>query len=576
MSKENTEYMENFDLPIYYSSGKCSLKPNIIEDLELVKTKEDTCSSIYSFVFEKENIFVDQLIPKISKYYTTDQTFLNDSQCLLKKYNRNDEIVCHSILYKDMYSLWNEIKTDNNFTDKYYYIGWEPYKFLNNSEHFLQIMSVYNILSPIIALFTPIIILIIPFIILNFKGITINISEYIKILKCISQNHCIGKIFVDFNSIELKDKIYILVSVILYVFSMYQNINKCITFNNNMIKIHNYFEHIKKYLKHTIDEMRNFLAYSNELTSYVEFNKVLTSQMLKLEEIYNKLLNISNYQINVNKIFEIGSILKTFYELYENKEYNYAITYSFGFNGYVSCIQDIKLKIENKHLGFARFIKSKNKNKFKNSYYGPLVNVPHIKNTISLKNNIIISGPNASGKTTILKTLLINIILSQQFGCGFYSKAVLSPYKFIHSYLNIPDTSGRDSLFQAESRRCKEIIDSIKNNKKETHICIFDELFSGTNVREAEVSSISCMEYIAKYKNVTCLLTTHLENVCKKLDEHNSIANFHMESKKIENERNRQIQHLYKLKKGISYVEGGLQVLSDLKFPQEIINSIKI
>ena len=59
MSKENTEYMENFDLPIYYSSGKCPLKPNIIEDLELVKTKEDTCSSIYSFVFEKENIFAN-------------------------------------------------------------------------------------------------------------------------------------------------------------------------------------------------------------------------------------------------------------------------------------------------------------------------------------------------------------------------------------------------------------------------------------------------------------------------------------------------------------------------------------
>ena len=475
-----------------------------------------------------------------------------------------------------MYTLWNEIKTDNNFTDKYYYIGWEPYKFLNNSEHFLQIMSVYNICSPIIALFTPIVILIIPFIILNFKGISINISEYIKILKCISQNHCIGKLFVDFNSIELKDKIYMVVSIILYIFSIYQNINKCISFNNNMIKIHNYFEHIKKYLKHTIDEMRNFLLVSNGLTSYYDFNKELTAQMVKLEEINNKLLNISNYQINVNKIFEIGSILKTFYELYENKECNKAITYSFGFNGYVSCLQEIKVKIQNKKLGFAKFIKSKNKNKFKNSYYGPLVNLPHIKNTISLKNNIIISGPNASGKTTILKTILINIILSQQFGSGFYSKAVLSPYKFIHSYLNIPDTSGRDSLFQAESRRCKEIIDSIKHNKKDTHICIFDELFSGTNVREAEVSSISCMEYITKYKNVTCLLTTHLENVCKKLDEHKLITNYHMESKKIDNEINRQIQHLYKLKKGISYVEGGVQVLSDLNFPQEIINSIKL
>jgi hypothetical protein len=574
MTKENTEHMEFFDLPIYYTSGKCSLKENIIEDLELVKTKEESCSSIYSFVFETENIFVDQIIPKISKYYTTDHTFLRDSQNLLKKYNRNDDLLCHSIMYKDMYTLWNEIKTDNNFTDKYYYIGWEPYKFLNNSEHFLQIMSVYNIFSPLIALFTPIIILIIPFIILNFKGISINISEYIKILKCISQNHCIGKIFVDFNSIELKDKIYILVSVLLYIFSMYQNINKCITFNNNMIKIHNYFEHIKKYLKHSIDEMRNYLVFSNELTSYFDFNKVLTSKMGKLEEIYNKLFNISNYQINVNKIFEIGSILKTFYELYENKEYNNAISYSFGFNGYISCLHDIKVKLNDRKLGFANFIKSKNKNTFKNSYYGPLVNIPHIKNTISLKHNIIISGPNASGKTTILKTLLINIILSQQFGCGFYSKAVLSPYKFIHSYLNIPDTSGRDSLFQAESRRCKEIIDSIKTNKKDTHICIFDELFSGTNVREAEVSSISCMEYITKYKNVTCLLTTHLENVCKKLDEHHLITNYHMESKKIENERNRQIQHLYKLKKGISYIEGGVQVLSDLKFPQEIINGI--
>ena len=101
-------------------------------------------------------------------------------------------------------------------------------------------------------------------------------------------------------------------------------------------------------------------------------------------------------------------------------------------------------------------------------------------------------------------------------------------------------------------------------------------MFSGTNVREAEVSSISCMEYITKHKNVTCLLTTHLENVCKKLDEHKLIANFHMKSNKIENGGNRQIQHLYKLKKGISYVEGGVQVLTDLDFPQEIINNIKL
>jgi hypothetical protein len=44
-----------------------------------------------------------------------------------------------------------------------------------------------------------------------------------------------------------------------------------------------------------------------------------------------------------------------------------------------------------------------------------------------------------------------------------FDKLKLSPFDHIHSYLNIPDTSGRDSLFQAEARRCKEILDCIEN-----------------------------------------------------------------------------------------------------------------
>jgi hypothetical protein len=64
-----------------------------------------------------------------------------------------------------------------------------------------------------------------------------------------------------------------------------------------------------------------------------------------------------------------------------------------------------------------------------------------VTNDINLKKNIIITGPNASGKTTYIKSTAINIILSQQFGCGFYKKCTLNPFTHIHSYLNIPDTS---------------------------------------------------------------------------------------------------------------------------------------
>ena len=79
-----------------------------------------------------------------------------------------------------------------------------------------------------------------------------------------------------------------------------------------------------------------------------------------------------------------------------------------------------------------------------------------MKNDIDLSKNMAITGPNASGKTTILKTVLFNLIFSQGFGYGFYSKATINPYNHIHCYLNIPDTSGRDSLFRPKPDDAKK------------------------------------------------------------------------------------------------------------------------
>ena len=180
---------------------------------------------------------------------------------------------------------------------------------------------------------------------------------------------------------------------------------------------------------------------------------------------------------------------------------------------------------------------------------------------------MIITGPNASGKTTILKSTIINIIFTQQFGCGFYDEAVFTPFHHIHCYLNIPDTSGRDSLFQAEARRCKEILDCIDSHSKDKHFCLFDELYSGTNPEEAEISAIAFMSYLTNYKNVSCLLTTHFIKVCKKLNKENSIENYKMVTEK----KNHKIIFMYKLEKGISEVKGGINVLTEMNYPKEII-----
>ena len=49
---------------------------------------------------------------------------------------------------------------------------------------------------------------------------------------------------------------------------------------------------------------------------------------------------------------------------------------------------------------------------------------------------IVIVGFLGAGKTTLLKTAVINVLLSQQIGFGFYRGGKLSPFDFIHCYLN--------------------------------------------------------------------------------------------------------------------------------------------
>lgn len=229
-----------------------------------------------------------------------------------------------------------------------------------------------------------------------------------------------------------------------------------------------------------------------------------------------------------------------------------------------------------------------------------------VKNDIVLDKKLIITGPNAAGKTTLIKTTLFNIILSQQIGYGAYSSATIAPYQFLHCYLNIPDTSGRDSLFQAESRRCKEILDCITENPGMRHFCIFDELYSGTNPYEAVASAYGYVSYISDMRNVDFMLTTHYIQLCelfqgttskrekrekrdkrdkrdkpdkkknnnnkKRLDANPNIRNLHM-SASVSNTFD--YTYHYKVVSGISNIRGGIKVLLDLRYPDAIIETTK-
>jgi hypothetical protein len=556
-----------FKIPIRYNEKVQKLNDTLINDLELIKTIDNEETPIYTNIFNPTNKVSTQVIEQLVKYYTTDSIYLKETQQLTKDIN----IDCkefHQFDINEIVSSWEEIKSESSFCEKYLYIDWAFAKHLNKNSNFLQLMSIYNIASPILSLCLPIIVLIIPFFIIKLKGIHLGIKEYVDILKVLISNNSIYKMFTQFNQVDNSTKLYLVISSAFYLFSIYQNILTCVRFYSNMQKIHSYLFKFNKYIEHTLNIMDFYLSKTNELTKYTDFNESILHNKQILYDLRDHLNKITPFSFSISKITEIGHIMHLFYQLYDDDVYNNCILYSFGFNGYFNILTHTSSNVHDNKLTKTKFV-AKGKPIFKQMFYPKYINeTNNVKNDCNLNKNMIITGPNASGKTTTLKTALINILLSQQIGFGCFESLTLKPYDNIHCYLNIPDTSGRDSLFQAEARRCKEIIDAIDEETNKTHFCIFDELYSGTNPDEAVVSANAFIDYIVKNKNVTCMLTTHYVKLCKKLNKNKKIQNCNMKTIKL----NDTFDYTYKLEPGISVIKGGIKVLLDMKYPQEIID----
>ena len=562
----SNDITNHFKLPIYYLHNKYELDKHLIDDLELVEFKDNSNNSIYHYLFNPNDNFSKIITKSWTQYYTVNKDFLNQSKIFYKTYNPIDISYDYSNDNLNIENIWREIKNDESFLYNYQYIEVDKFKFLNNNTLIMFILSVYSISSPILSILTPFFFLIIPFLMLKIQGVPINISSYYTIIKQLLSKHSLGTLF-RLGEANLDQKIYMLITVGFYFYQMYQNIMSCYRYYVNMKKIHYYFNSLKLFMERNIKNIDNILLYTTELTTYNDFNNKLLEHKANITSLYNLFNNISPFKPNVNKFLQIGQIMKIFYMLYDDITINNTMLFCFGLDGYVNNINNLKLKINNNSVNFC-FICDKQFN-FKDAYYPPLLDSNNnIKNSYKIKKNYIITGPNAAGKTTFIKTTILNLIFSQQLCLGFYKYANITPFNYIHCYINIPDTSGRDSLFQAEARRCLNILNKINNNNTDKHFCIFDELYSGTNPYEATASAYGYLDNLSKRKNIKFILTTHFIDLCNLLDKYKHIQNYHMKTDKIDNK----LIYKYLLTKGISNIKGGIQVLYDLNYPNSIIS----
>lgn len=563
---------DEFKPPIEYLTEKTYvLQENVIADLEIdtsldISTNHNSTNTMYDYLCNPKNQFMKHNILK-NKKYTTDVEFLKNNQKIIKNMAHFDNSLC-DICCNHFLDVWKETKENEFFLEKYCYMDWKIFKQMNNSSLFLQALSFMNLSSPVFSLILPLLFLILPFIIIKLQGVPITFSMYMKTLQQVASNHFIGKIF-NLRTMDFQSLIYFLVSMFFYGMQIYQNVNLCVRFYDNINVINTHLYNMKHYVNNVIGNMEQFIAKNDTLVTHNNFIGTIEHHCYTLKDLKNKLSCITPFKPSIFKLSEVGYLLKIFYILHNDVHLEKSIQYSAGFMGYIQNLKSIHSFVNDNHINYASF--SKTKTKINNQYYPPYIHSNHVKNDCTV-NKMIITGPNASGKTTQLKTTALNIIFTQQYGVGFYDSCTLNPYDYIHSYLNIPDTSGRDSLFQAESRRCKEIIDIIDQNKDKRHFTIFDELFSGTNPAEATKSAYAFLKYIAEFDNVDFILTTHYTTICKKLGKSKKVQNYKMD---VEFDEQNKISYTYKIKKGISKVQGALLILEDMNYPNEILDSIK-
>ena len=125
--------------------------------------------------------------------------------------------------------------------------------------------------------------------------------------------------------------------------------------------------------------------------------------------------------------------------------------------------------------------------------------------------NIILTGPNAGGKSTFLTGVATSLLLSQTFGIAPAKEAILTPFNRINTSIDTTDDiAAGKSLFMTEVDRAQKHIHLLsKLQQDEFSFSIFDEPFSGTNPTEGAAAEYSILEAMADYTNTLNIVATH-------------------------------------------------------------------
>lgn len=193
-----------------------------------------------------------------------------------------------------------------------------------------------------------------------------------------------------------------------------------------------------------------------------------------------------------------------------------------------------------------------------NSLNHPLVGKKAVSNDVTIKDNtkiLLITGSNMSGKSTLLRTVGINLILAYT-GSNVHASHMKCSLMNVYTCMRIEDNLEKGiSSFYGELQRIKIIVNASEGNERV--FCILDEIFKGTNSYDRHIGAKKLLKQLIN-KGTMGLVSTHdLELGELEEESQGVIKNYHFQ----EEYRNNKILFDYKLKPGISKTRNALYLI---------------
>lgn len=193
--------------------------------------------------------------------------------------------------------------------------------------------------------------------------------------------------------------------------------------------------------------------------------------------------------------------------------------------------------------------------------YHPLIENP-VTNPVFISKPLLVTGSNASGKSTYLKTIAINAIFAQTIATCLAKKYRSAVFNIFSSMAIKDSVVHGESYYIAEIKSLKRIIERTEEDLPV--LCVIDEVLRGTNTIERIAASSQVLRYLAE-KRVLCIAATHdleLSDILGQIYD-----NCHFQEKYTGNN----IEFDYTLYPGKSSTRNAIKLLGIMGFPAEVV-----